>query len=280
MHKNWGSCYLKIFKPSKSWWFPPVSAGAFFVSDFLGVPASLCCMKVIAKYCNYVFKRSGILHRDRPKKQNPRFVSRFSWCFFTLLLNLVFLGKNVSFPQNAKNFERLSNTEGRPSFVPESWCYLGQVILWESINRPSRITRTTNLRTVKRMGPFNLLGENPLNISTILRTSPWIRFFFKFTSVLTCDSPNTPFCNSLPTKKDIPFHHSSGTRNDRSAQVVVSSKICSCALKPDDRHLLMVSSTRSLGVEVGDKFMTSKVNWLVTNPDLESFQSVKVVCAS
>ena len=254
--------------------FPPVFfAGAFF-GEWIFWESRLRWVHVlvIAKYCDDGFKRSGILDRDRPKKTKSTIFHNVSLDVSkTLLLNLVFLGKNVSFPQNAKNFERLSNTEGRPSFVPESWCYLGQVILWESINRPEN---HQNYQPTDRDGWSSTYWDFPLNISTLEYD------FFKVHFSLTCDSPNTPFCNSLPTKKDIPFHHSSGTRNDRSAQVVVSSKICSCALKPDDRHLLMVSSTRSLGVEVGDKFMTSKVNWLVTNPDLEGFQSVKVVCAS
>lgn len=278
MHKNWGSCYLKIFKPSKSWWFFHRFRWGLFCEWFFGSPGFVVLHEGDCKILQHWFLSeaefcTGIVQ----KKQNPRFVSRFSWCFKNAAPEFGFPWKNVSFPQNAKNFERLSNTEGL-FICARVMMLLGWSSCDNSINRPEN-HQNYQPTDPWRMGPFNLSG--PFTLTSAPSWEHHLEYvFFKFTSVLTYDSPNTQFCNSLPTKKDIPFHHSSGTRNDRSAQVVASSKICSCALKPDDRHLLMVSSTRSLGVEVGDKFMTSKVNWLVTNPDLESFQSVKVVCAS
>ena len=151
----------------KVMWFPPVSAGAFF-GEWIFWESRLRWVHVlvIAKYCDYGFKRSGILHRDRPKKTQSTICFTFLLMFLYAAPEFGFPWKNVSNTVHAKNWAVVKHR--RPFHLCQSHGVTWLVILWK---------RTTNLRTVKRMGPFNLLGENPLNISTILRTSPWIRFF-------------------------------------------------------------------------------------------------------
>lgn len=111
--------------------------GLFLVNGFFGSPGFVGCMCWwLQSIATMVLSEAEFCTGIVQKKHNPRFVSRFSWCFFTLLLNLVFLGKNVSFPQNAKNWAVVKHR--RPAFI----CAIHHDVTWDrsscdnSINRP------------------------------------------------------------------------------------------------------------------------------------------------
>ena len=116
---------------------------------------------VIAKYCNYGFKRSGILHRDRPKKIKSTIFHNVSLDVSkTLLLNLVFLGKNVS------NTERQELSGCQTQKAGLHLCQSHDVT-WDRSSCDNSINRPENHQNYQptdpwRMGPFNLLGPFPL----------------------------------------------------------------------------------------------------------------------
>ena len=149
--------------------------GLFFVNDF-GSPGFVGCIRwwlqniatmVLseAEFCTGTSKKNKIHDLFNVSLDVSL---RCSWIWFSLK-------KRVK--HRTPRIERLDQTQKASLHLyHSSWCYLGQVILWQ-FDQSTRESPELSTYGPVTDGTLQLIGTLPLNISTILITSPWIRFF-------------------------------------------------------------------------------------------------------